>query len=79
MFKCLFIYKSMTAAQYAANILRVNGISVSLTKAPRDMVTTSCSHAVVCESRYLDFSLKILSQRSAYPDRVLTDFSGGNG
>lgn len=79
MFKCLLIYKSMTSAQYAANILRTNGIATSMTKAPRDMVTTSCSYAVVCESQYLDFSLRILSQRNAYPDRVLTDFNGGNG
>ena len=79
MYQCLLLYNSLTSAQRALRVLQSNRIQAVLSKPPRDMAASSCSHSVNIYASDMGAAMMILRNKNLSPDRVLTDFGGFAG
>ena len=64
---CLIVFRSMTQAQNAANILLKSGISSAQIKPPVQLGRGSCAFGLIIGSQYLPVALRLLQKTAITP------------
>lgn len=74
---CLIVFKSVTHAQSATQILRRSGISGSIIKPPVALGKGSCSHAVRIKESHLTRARRALNSLNMHVVGVFVEQPGG--